>query len=151
MRIQWSSTAAQETADKLRSAEYALGDCLQRTGLVYSALAEADPDGENKTLQKLSEQFGVCARRLKKLRDGVDDLNRAILKTDERFQEAEARILHLIDAMAQGDDAPAYSAPAAYVNWVPEAFAVMPDMRINTPPLPFWLKRIIEDADPTIY
>lgn len=147
MKIQWSSTAAQETMEWINRAERGLDDCLHQAAFVYSALAEANPDGENKALRRMSEQFKSSVRRIKALKDSVNCFERAVMKTDECFQDAESRILHLCDAMTISEEVPVYTAPSGYLNWVPEAVSIMPDMRINTAPLPFWFRNILDEEN----
>ena len=147
MRIQWSSNAAQETMDRLRRADHGLEDCLQMAASVRLALAEADPDSENKALQTLSARFEDCVLRMKALRDSVNAYENAVRRTDESFRETEAGILRRGEALGKTDEAPIYVSGEGFVNWGPGAFTVMPDMRINTVPLPLWLVNAAAEAD----
>lgn len=138
MRIKWSSTAAQETISCLSRVNTGLEDCLNQTARIRAALVEANPDGENKILQKFSEVYESCEKKLRNLKEDFGEYARAIEKADELFQETESHIAHQVDDLSEAEEAPVYVQGAGYILWSSDSLFILPDMRIRGP-VPAWL------------
>lgn len=141
MVIQWNSDAAQEALSHLRRAEQGLQNCLQQAQNVRAALREANKDGENKQLNKVSETFDEYEKRLRLLLEDVDAYETGVRRADTGFNEAEQRLTRLVKDLGGATDGAGGSA-----QWTPGAYAVTPNMRVGVAPMPAWLERAAKET-----
>ena len=142
MRIQWSSSAAQEMLERLAQADRSMQDCLRQSSAVCAAMAEANPDGANRALRAAEERYGLLAKRLRAFEEALEDFQSAIRRADGLFEDAETELERLAERLDDARSAPnsRESGGERYIRWEPSAYAVMPDMRLNIAPMPEWLR-----------
>lgn len=102
MRIRWSSDAAQAVLRQMRDAEQSMADCLRDADLGRAALAEADPDSQSKTLNKIAAEFEAIISRLERTADDMQRLIRSTQNAKRQFEEAEQSITNMIDRVDTG-------------------------------------------------
>lgn len=146
MKIQWNSDAAQEALSCLRRAERGLQGCLRQAQTVRAALREANKDGENKQLNKVSETFDGYEKRLRLLLEDVDAYEAGVRRADAGFSEAEQRIMRLVEDLGGAAGIPPAGGTGGYVQWSPGVYTVTPNMRVGIAPMPAWLEQAAEEA-----
>ena len=142
MRIQWSSRAAQEMLIHLEKADQGLADCIRQAALAGEALDEANVDGENQALKKAQELFEDDVHELRALAESLGSFINALRKADRMFSETEESIARMAAGMGESESTPVYSEQQVvyHANWEPEAFAVIPNMRLRAAAMPTWLE-----------
>lgn len=145
MKIQWNSDAAQEVLERLRRADRGLEDGLRQAKAVRAALADANAEGDDRALTALAERFAGCARGLEALAQELAEFRGAVLRADAEFEEAERTISRTAGNLESRLAPPLEGEGAAvrWANWEPEAFAVMPEMRVRAMRVPQWLEQIV--------
>lgn len=146
MVIQWNSSAAQEALACLRKAEQGLQDCLQQAQTVYAKLENANPDGENKQLNKVRECFAGCEKRIRLFMEDVEAYEEGVRQADTRFDEAEQGCRRAVESLDITGGVPLAGGSGGYVKWDPAAYAVTPDMRVRIAPMPSWLEDAAAEA-----
>lgn len=155
MRIVWSSDAAQDILHQMREAEQNMSDCLREANSSRTALRDANPGAESKTLNELTEDFEQTIDYLEKTAQELRDLIRQTEKAKERFEDAEKDISGMIDQISTGagnsggyiPGAPA-PIPTPLIDWVVPKVELMPMMRIwNRVPTPVWLQTLLNNSD----
>lgn len=142
MRIQWSSSAAQEMLGRLAQVDRSMEDCLRQSSAVRAAIAEANPDGANRALRAAEEHYGLLAKRLRAFEKALEAFQSAIRRADGLFEDAETELERLAERLDDARSAPnsRESGGERYIRWEPSAYAVMPDMRVSVMPMPDWFK-----------
>lgn len=144
MRIQWSSGAAQEMLSRLERADEGLANCVKQAGRVRTALDEANADGGNQTLRKAKEQFEAYAQELQEFAESLEEFMGALRRTDRMFTETELNVARMALNLGETKAPPQRGERRGehHASWKPEAFAVIPNMRIQAAVAPAWLERL---------
>ena len=109
MRIQWNSDAIESIIRQLADAEAELSACGGNAARVREALAEANPAGDDKRLNTITERFETAMARLERLKDELDETVRDAQRANERFMEAELKNKKLVTRLdGQRTDAEDY-------------------------------------------
>lgn len=119
---------------------------MRKAHLVRIALEEANADGDNEALSALTERFDNCTKRMKALAQALDDFRSAVIRTDAEFDEAEHALHSLIGNLEERAELNMGASYQDARNWQPDAYAVMPDMRVHAAPVPEWLRYRLNTA-----
>lgn len=156
MRIQWNSDAIESIIRQLADAESELSACGGNAVRVREALAEANPAGDDKRLNTITERFETAMARLERLKDELDETVRDARRANERFLEAEQRNMKLVTRLdGQKTDTEGYIKVARRLPiratvpqrpWKVPSPKIMPDSyvawRIGVPE---WLTQLLRD------
>ena len=123
MRLQWSSEAAQEIMNRMRSAERGLEESLQRAQVAREALDAANADQEDRALKALALRLSISVSRLRQTTEALENLIDSVKRADSGFQNAETSISTMINRIGEARAAGRSEASAAAAGTVPAARA----------------------------
>lgn len=160
MRIKWSSDAAQSILWQLREAEQNMNDCIREAAFSRSALEDANPGAESKTLNRLMADFEETLSQLQGYANELDELVRATQNAKNRFEDAEKNISGEIDSIATGTNAagPGYCPPLPPIDiadavdvapgWIIPEIEVLPRMRLDDwIQSPVWFMNLLNNQE----
>lgn len=160
MRVKWSGDAAQSILWQLREAEQSMNDCIREAASGRSALDEANPDAQSRTLNRLTAEFEEALGLLRGLAEDLGGLVRATETARDRFRDAEKSISDEIDRIATGTGAaaPDYcpplppvdmnEGPDSFFGWTVPVVELMPTMRLDGGiPAPDWFLRLLNNQE----
>lgn len=152
MRIQWSSSVAQEILRYMRTAGRSMDAGMGNAKVVEAALADANPGSDNSVLNRLSDEFHDVLIRLEKLTDAFDNAIHLMQDAIDTFEDAEREISSTIDRIETGVPGEVLgfgfrSAQTELMGWTSEP-RLMPVMhRFDEIPAPTWLQELLEDPE----
>lgn len=144
MKIQWNSDAAQEVLEHLRKADQGLEDCVQQEKRAQSELAEANADGDDQALTRITERFETCRAKLRALAAALENYESAVRRAEQEFESAERDIGRMADNLHEPSAAPYRGGGST--SWEPDAYSEMPRMRMRVAPVPEWLETMTAES-----
>ena len=140
MRILWSSSAAQTVEKHLTQALGELESTQNYASTVYRELREANPDGGNRAINALTEQYDEVLAAMKLLSDALGADYQAVRQADSMFCDTEAELIR----MAQSAADTSTQTPFAAGSWHSGRYGIMAETR-NAIPVPGWLEQLLND------
>ena len=103
MRIVWSEKCARQLATHFERLREQLRESLEQSDNARAALEEANPDGDNKRLNKLTAEYEACVARLRRSDEMIETLLAGTYRMIEAFEDAEWRAVRLIEGLDPGN------------------------------------------------
>ena len=152
MRIQWSSSVAQEILRYMRTAGQSLDAGMGNAKIAEAALADANPGSDNSVLNRLNDEFHDALIRLGKLADEFDHAIHLMQGAIETFEDAEREVSRTIDHIATGVPGEVlgfgfHSAQTELKGWTLEPRPMPVMHRFDEIPAPTWLQELLEDPE----
>ena len=132
MKIVWSEGCARQIAAHFERLREQLRESFEQSDSARAALDEANPDGDNKRLNKLTAEYEACVARLRRADEMIETLLTGTNRMIEAFEDAERGAVQLIESLEPGsgrDDTADGASPSNFITG-----AKISEYILNLPP-----------------
>ena len=141
MRILWKEASAQSVAASLEQIQGQMEAAALQAERVRTALSEANPGGDDKAVNAVTERFESLMKRLSDAAADADSLLRATRSMIDIFEETERSAVRILNELDTGRNRENGGRPSGGA-YAPVAHGEMP----VPPPIPLPRVRIAPEA-----
>ena len=138
MRIRWSDEAVAEMFSYLNAVQEEMNEVVKQARTTEQMLQEANPDSDNKALNRMQRRFEDWEIQVKRLQAAGDEFCDNLKKAQKLMDEAEATAIHLAENLSNGQTVPftaGSSSGSGHVHYT----VFVPQVRTGDMPMPDWL------------
>lgn len=99
MRIEWDAESGRKISLALEKVQYQLEECEKSSVCVEEAMHEANPDGSDKRMRSIENQYETIMRRLREAINNASELNFAVRRMIDVFEETEEEAIYIVERL----------------------------------------------------